>query len=152
MVRKPSKQKIRKFWHFAKQGVKRIQVKVPNKSHDISVKEFMVRGATRSNAIDAKFLRMAIPVIWEKNQKVVKSGKNKGRVQKVNGVLHIDANITLSDLEPYLPEAVLGKVKLIFTGSDPLSHPDETELVERMLETAKALYEVLSNSSLSLNE
>ena len=102
----------------------------------------MIKGGFRSNAIDAKFLRMAIPVIWERNQKLVKSGKNKGRVQRVNGVLHIDANIVLADLEQHLPEAVLGKVKLLFTGSDPLSHTDESELVEHMLECAKALYEV----------
>ena len=106
------------------------------------MKEFILKSNYRSNSIDSKLLRVFIPIIWERNQKTVKSGRNKGKVQKVNGVVHIDANITLTDLEPHLPEAVLGKLKLIYTGGDPLSHPDETELVERMLRNAKALYQV----------
>ena len=72
----------------------------------------------------------------------MKTGKCKGKVQRVNGVLHIDANILPADLEPHLPEAVLSKLKLIYTGSAPLSHPEETQLAENMLRNAKALYEV----------
>ena len=110
----------------------------------ISVKEFSVKSVARSNVIDPKFLSFGIKNIWEASQRTVKSGKNKGKVQKVNGVLHIDANITLSDLESQLPEAVLTKLKLLYTGSDPLNHPEETELVENMLRNARALYKVSS--------
>ena len=106
------------------------------------MKEFSLKSLARSNAIDPKFLSFAVKVIWERNQRTVKAGKKKGQVQKVNGVLHMDANITLADLEAQMSEAVLSKLKLIFTGSDPLSHPDETDLVENMLKNAKDLYEV----------
>ena len=110
----------------------------------ISVKEFSVKSVARSNVIDPKFLSFGVKNIWEASQRTVKSGKNKGKVQKVNGVLHINANITLSDLESQLPEAVLTKLKLLYTGSDPLNHPEETELVENMLRNARALYKVSS--------
>ena len=106
------------------------------------MKEFILKSNYRSSEIDTKLLRLFIPIIWERNQKTVKSGKQRGKVQRPNGVVHIDANITLTDLEPYLPEAVLSKLKLIYTGPDPLSHPEETELVERMLKNGKALYQV----------
>ena len=110
----------------------------------ISVKEFSVKSVARSNVIDPKFLSFGVKNIWEASQRAVKNGKNKGKVQKVNGVLHINANITLSDLESQLPEAVLTKLKLLYTGSDPLNHPEETELVENMLRNARALYKVSS--------
>ena len=106
------------------------------------MKEFSAKVSARSNVIDPRFLGFAVKTIWERNQRTVKSGKKKGMVQRVNGVLHIDANIDLADLEPHLPEAVLTKLKLLFTGSDPLNHPEETELVENMLKNAKALYKV----------
>ena len=113
--------------------------------HSFAVKEFSLKSGSRSNTIDPKFLCFAIKNIWERNQRTVKAGRNKGKVQKVNGVLHMDANITFADLEPQMPEAVLTKLKLLFTGGDPLSHPDETELVENMLKNAKSLYKVLHN-------
>ena len=110
------------------------------------MKEFSLKPGARSNSVDPKFLCFAIKNIWEKNQRTVKVGRNKGKVQKVNGVLHIDANITYDDLESQMPEAVLTKLKLIFTGLDSLNHPDEPGLVENMFKNAKALYKVLHNT------
>ena len=84
-----------------------------------------------------------MPAVWERAERTVKSGKGKGTVHKINGVCHVDANIVLEDLERHLEEAMLTKLGLLYTGSDPLSHPEETQLVENMLANAKALYQVL---------
>ena len=71
----------------------------------------------------------------------MRDGK-KARVYKINGVLHVDANIMMSDLENVMPEAILSKLKLIYTGDQPLHHAKETELVHNMLSNAKKLYKV----------
>ena len=42
-----------------------------------------------------------------------------------DGVTHIDANVLPEDLEPHFDEAFNTKLKCIYTGSEPLSHPDE---------------------------
>jgi hypothetical protein len=107
------------------------------------VKEFSIKKiSSKSNTIDTKFLGMAVPALWERNQRRVKTGRGQGKVHQLNGVMHIDANLVLADIEPLLPEAILGKLKLNFTGSDPLSHPQENELVESMLKNAKELHNV----------
>ena len=109
----------------------------------IAVREFTVKKKlSRMNTIDASFLNVAVPVLWEANERRVKTGKGS-KVYKVNGVLHIDGNILLSDLEPVLPDHILGKLKLNFTGSTPLSHPQEEELIQNMLKNAKAAFQVL---------
>ena len=66
----------------------------------------------------------------------------RSKVQKPNGVCHIDGNILPSDLKRHLPDPVFEKLKLNYTGSDPLCHPDESDLVEKMLENAKELFKV----------
>ena len=106
-----------------------------------SVKEFCMRKSGRSNTIDAQFLGRAVQAIWERNERRVKLGK-VSRVVQINGVLHVDANILLSDLELVLSQAVLSKMKLIFTGDQPLSHPNENDLVKDMLKSAKQLFQV----------
>ena len=109
----------------------------------VSVKEFNLRSTSKSNSIGIPFLRMAVPALWERNQRQVKTGKGRPKVIKMNGVTHIDANLLPNDLKPHFDKAFLTKLKLIFTGSEPLSHPDENELVETIFENAKKLYEVI---------
>ena len=106
------------------------------------MKEFTVKKSSRSNAIGINFLKLAIPAIWERAQRTVKSGKSRGKVQKINGVVHVDGNITLADLEPHMDDAMLGKLKLLYTGPDPLGGPLETFYVERILKNSKELYHV----------
>ena len=108
----------------------------------ISVREFALKkGSSRHNTIDANFLKVAIPAIWERNERRVGSGK-AAKVYKINGVLHVDANITLSDLEGILDDHILGKLKLNFSGSVPLAHEREAELIAAMKKNAKALFQV----------
>ena len=95
----------------------------------------------RSNVIDGKFLGTAVQAIWERNERRMKMGKTS-RVVKINGVLHIDGNVVLSDLEAILGEAVLSKLKLIYMGNQPLCHEQESKLVEKMLQSAEKLYKV----------
>ena len=59
--------------------------------------------------------------------------------------MHIDGNILLSDLEGLVPEALLTKLKLIYFGDQPLYHEQESELVEKMLDNAGKLFQVLFN-------
>ena len=110
----------------------------------VSVKEFTLKKTSRSNSIGIPFLQMAVPAIWERNQRQVKTGKGKPKVIKMNGVTHIDANVLPEDLEPHFDEAFNTKLKCIYTGSEPLSHPDENELVESIFENARKAYEVIS--------
>ena len=56
--------------------------------------------------------------------------------------MFIDGNIGLSDLQEHLPDAVISKLHLNFTGKQPLNHPDEVELVERMLLNGKEMFKV----------
>ena len=93
------------------------------------------------NTIDAAFLNFAVPVIWERNERRVRVGKST-KTYQVNGVMHVDGNILLSDLEHVLPDHVLGKLKLNYTGDVPLSHPQEEELIGNMLRNAKAAHKV----------
>ena len=72
------------------------------------------------------------------------------RVVKINGVLHIDGNVILSDLEEILSEAVLSKLKLIYMGDQPLCHEQETKLVERMIQSAEKLFKVKTHYYLTL--
>ena len=106
------------------------------------MREFTVKKSSRSNAVGINFLKLAIPAIWERAQRTVKTGKSKGKVQRINGVIHVDGNITLGDLEPHMDDAILGKLKLLYTGPDPLSGPLETFYVERILKNSKELYRV----------
>ena len=92
---------------------------------------------SRDNSIDVKFLNFAVKSLWERSVKRV-----RGKTLKPNGVIYIDGNIGLADLQEHLPDAVLSKLHLNFTGSQPLSHPQEDEIVERMLETAQKMYKV----------
>ena len=108
------------------------------------MREFTVKKKSfKMNTVDASFLNMAVPVLWERNERRVRAGKST-MVYKVNGVLHVDGNILRSDLENVLPDHLLGKMKLNFTGSVPLSHPQEEELISNMLKNAGAAYKVLS--------
>ena len=102
----------------------------------------MKKTNSRMHTIDANFLGFAVPVFWERNERRVKTGGGT-KVYQVNGVMHVDGNILLSDLERVLPAHVLGKLKLNYTGDVPLSHPQEEELIQNMLRNAKAVYKVL---------
>ena len=106
------------------------------------MREFTVKKSSRSNSIGINFLKLAIPAIWERAQRTVKTGKSKGKVQKINGVVHVDANLVLADLEPHMDDAILGKLKLLYTGPHSLSGPLETFYVERILKNSKGLYPV----------
>ena len=64
------------------------------------------------------------------------------KVYKLNHVIHIDGNIELKDLEKDVTVPNLGKLQLIYTGSVPLSHPDEADLIDNMLKNAKNCYKV----------
>ena len=101
----------------------------------------MKKMMAKMNTIDAGFLNMAVIAIWERNERRVRVG-NKTKVYQINGVLHVDGNILLSDLKHVLPDHVLTKLQLNFTGSAPLSHPDEAELIEEMLKNAKEAFKV----------
>ena len=66
--------------------------------------------------------------------------------------MHIDANILEADLvAANLGDAILGKIQLIYTGPDSLSHPEETEKVQRILKNSKALFKVKGVKKNSLN-
>ena len=108
----------------------------------LSVREFTVKKSSRSNSIGINFLKLAIPAIWERAQRTVKTGKSKGKIQKINGVVHVDGNIVLADLEPHMDDAILGKLKLLYTGPDSLSGSLATFYVERILKNSKGLYKV----------
>ena len=105
----------------------------------------MKKANSRMHTIDANFLGFAVPVIWERNERRIKTGGGTGtKVFQINGVLHIDGNILLSDLERVLPAHTLGKLKLNYTGDVPLSHPREDELIQNMLKNARAAYKVVT--------
>ena len=104
------------------------------------VKEFAVKKSTRTNTFDAKALGSGVQALWERSVKT--TGGAKSKEYRPDGVLHIDGNITRSDLEPYLTDATLTKLKLNYSGSDPLNHPQEAELVDNMLINAKKLNKV----------
>ena len=58
-----------------------------------------------------KFLKLVVPLIWEASEKKTKKGQYKPRA-----VVHLDANITPSDVAPFLGEAVVSKIKFNYTG------------------------------------
>ena len=116
------------------------------------MKEFNIKKSGRSNTIGVNFLEMAVPAIWERNQRTIKSGRGKGMVHRINHPMHIDANILEADLvAANLGDAILGKIQLIYTGPDSLSHPEETEKVQRILKNSKALFKVKGVKKNSLN-
>ena len=93
------------------------------------------------NSIDTKFMCMAILASWERNERRVRQGKS-ARIFQINGVLHVDGNIMMSDVEKVMPDAILSKLKLIYSGDQPLRHEKESDLVQSMLLNAKQLYKV----------
>ena len=105
------------------------------------VREFSIKKIAKMNSIDTKFMCMAIPAIWERNERRVRQGKS-ARIFQINGVLHVDGNIMMSDLEKVMPDAILSKLKLIYSGDQPLRHEKESDLVQSMLLNAKQLYKV----------
>ena len=104
------------------------------------VKEFAVKKSSRTNTFDAKSLGSGIQALWERSVKVTGV---KSKEYRPDGVLHVDGNITHSDLEPYMTDATLTKLKLNYSGSEPLSHPNEAELVDEMLRNGKELNKVI---------
>ena len=125
------------FLYIKKHGVVQILFS------QFSVKELSVKKTSNKfNTIDPSFLNFSVPVFWERNERRVKVGKGS-KVYKVNGVMHMDGNILLSDLERVLPDHVLGKLKLNYTGAVPFDHPDEHELCQNILKNAKAAFEVI---------
>ena len=106
------------------------------------MREFALKkGSSRHNTIDANFLKIAVPAIWERNERRVGSGK-AAKVYKINGVLHVDANIVREDLVGILDDHILGKLKLNYSGSVPISHERDTELIDGMKKNAKAAFQV----------
>ena len=103
------------------------------------MKEFLLKKtSSRDNSIDVKFLHFVVKSLWERSVKRV-----RGKTYTPNGVMFIDGNIGLSDLQEHLPDAVISKLHLNFTGKQPLNHPDEVELVERMLLNGKEMFKVI---------
>ena len=103
----------------------------------IAVKEFSTSKTASKNNIKPQFLLFAVKSTWERSEKRV-----RGKVYRPNGVMFIDANIIPSDLENHLPDAVLSKIHMNYTGPEPLNHPDEAEVVDRMLLNAKNMFKV----------
>lgn len=102
------------------------------------VKEFSTSKTASKTSIDPRFLLFGVKSLWERSEKRV-----RGKVYRPNGVMYIDANICPSDLEQHLPHAVMSKIHMNYTGPEPLNHPDEAEIVDRILLNAKNMFKVV---------
>ena len=61
---------------------------------------------------------------------------------------YADANILPEDIYPSLGGALspmASKIKFLYTGSTPMEHDDEDELIEQLLEDALELHQYLPN-------
>ena len=108
----------------------------------------MKKMSSRSNTIDAKFLSFAVPAVWESAERGVGNSK---KVNKVNGVMHIDGNVLLTDLERVLEPAVLGKMRLNYTGSVPIKHKNDDQLIDNMKKNSKSLNQVKFRNCICMN-
>ena len=90
---------------------------------------------SKLNAIDSKFLERSTKAQWERSSRMV-----SGRKQELNGIVFIDANIVPSDVLKDIDDATGTKIGFNYTGPDPLDHPDEADLVERVLRNSKEAY------------
>ena len=67
--------------------------------------------AKSSTVIDVKFLQFVVPLLWEQNVKKTNQGE-----YKPIAVVHVDANITPSDVAGFLGDPLLTKIKFNYTG------------------------------------
>ena len=56
-------------------------------------------------------------------------------------VCHIDANITPEQLLPHLGEELEDKIYFVYTGGVPMDHPQDIDIIEKMMEDAEKLFE-----------
>lgn len=106
------------------------------------MKEFsLLSQSGRSAQIGVKFVKFAIQTLWEGSGKACK-GK-KGIALQPKAVVHIDANILPEQILPQLGLAMSSKLRFNYTGTTPLDHPDEIELIEEMMEDALKLHQYL---------
>ena len=92
----------------------------------------------RFNAVDVRFLERAVKVTWEGS-----SNRVRGKMFKPEGVVLLDANIFPSDVSKDMDVPTFTKIGFNYTGPDPLSHDEESELVSNILEKSKKIFQFL---------
>ena len=68
---------------------------------------------------------------------------SKGKVLRPSAVVHLDGNIKPSDVAEKLGGPMMSKIKFNFTGDKKIEHPNETKLIDEILELAVELHNYL---------
>ena len=74
--------------------------------------------------------------MWERSGSASKLRKEL----RPSAIIHIDANVMPDDILEQLDPAMRDKIYFIYTGKDPLEHPDLLELIDQLKEDSMKLH------------